>query len=293
MPQQARGARRHSSPPRRSMNPWLLLLPVVAIAIAVIVVVGLTRDRGTSGPPGIGDPVPEDVLAQVSRVPPEVWARVGAKGAQPPTPVTPTSSARSGVPQVLYIGAEYCPYCAGQRWPLVVALSHFGQFRDLKLSASSPSDVYPNTPTFSFRGATYTSQYIKLEAVETAGRVAAGGRYPTLETPTADQNALLRTFDAPPYVPAQNAGAIPFLLINQRYLWVGSSLPIDQLQGKTWQSIAGGLATARDSTSQGIIANANMLTAAICRLTNQEPGDVCGNAGVQAASRALPPPNTP
>jgi hypothetical protein len=32
---------------------------------------------------------------------------------------------------MLYIGAEYCPYCAAERWPLVMALSKFGTFSNL------------------------------------------------------------------------------------------------------------------------------------------------------------------
>ena len=36
-----------------------------------------------------------------------------------------------GKPEVLYVGAEYCPFCAAERWPVVVALSRFGTWSGL------------------------------------------------------------------------------------------------------------------------------------------------------------------
>src|SRR5256885_14415418 len=37
----------------------------------------------------------------------------------------------NGKPEGFYYGAEFCPYCAAQRWPLVIALSRFGTFAGL------------------------------------------------------------------------------------------------------------------------------------------------------------------
>ena len=61
---------------------------------------------------------------------------------------------------ILFVGAEFCPYCAAQRWPLIIALSRFGTFSGLQTTTSSSSIEYPNTITFTFRSATFTSQYI-------------------------------------------------------------------------------------------------------------------------------------
>jgi len=58
---------------------------------------------------------------------------------------TPLTS--SGKPEALYIGAEFCPYCALQQWRLGVALSRFGAFSKLRTVHSSSIDLYPNTPT--------------------------------------------------------------------------------------------------------------------------------------------------
>ena len=60
------------------------------------------------------------------------------------------------------MGAEYCPYCAAERWALVMALSKFGTFTDLQGTTSSATDTNPSTPTFSFYGSTYTSKYLSF-----------------------------------------------------------------------------------------------------------------------------------
>ena len=43
------------------------------------------------------------------------------------------------------MGAEYCPYCAAQRWAMIVALSRFGTFSGLTTvhSASATSIQTP------------------------------------------------------------------------------------------------------------------------------------------------------
>jgi thiol-disulfide isomerase/thioredoxin len=66
----------------------------------------------------------------------------------------------NGKPLIVYIGAEYCPYCAAERWAAVIALSRFGTFTGLGQTHSSSSDVYPDTATLSFHGAVYASQYL-------------------------------------------------------------------------------------------------------------------------------------
>ncbi len=287
MAKQRAVARRKAPPARKVANPWLWVLPVMAAALVAIVVFGLMRGDTGSALSGIGDPVPADVLAAVTNVPESAWTSAGTTGARLPVPVPPTSVTTPALPQVLYIGAEFCPYCASQRWPLIVALSRFGQFQGLKLTTSSSTDSFPDTPSFTFYGASYSSQYLRLATVESAGRAKSGGSYPTLETPSASQELLFRRYNAPPYVPAQSARAIPFLMIGEKYLWVGASVAPEQLQGKTWQAIAGGLAIAQDQVGQSIIGNANVMTASICRVTKCQPAEVCANPGVKAADKLL------
>jgi hypothetical protein len=83
----------------------------------------------------------------------------------------------NGKPLVVYVGAEYCPYCAAERWAAVIALSRFGTFSGLGQTHSSSTDVYPNTATLSFHGASYTSQYLQFQGVETQSNQPQGTGY--------------------------------------------------------------------------------------------------------------------
>ena len=70
------------------------------------------------------------------------------------------------------MGAEYCPYCAAERWAMAVALSRFGTFSDLRLIHSSSADIYPNTPTLSF----YRSSYASTSSLHSGGDVRPQGQ---------------------------------------------------------------------------------------------------------------------
>ncbi|HWU33331.1 MAG TPA: DUF929 family protein, partial [Marmoricola sp.] len=83
-----------------------------------------------------------------------------------PTAIKTPTMTKNGKPRILYIGAEWCPFCAAQRWPLAIALSRFGTFKDLGQTASSAMDVYPGTPSLSFYRSRYTSKYVSLDAYE-------------------------------------------------------------------------------------------------------------------------------
>ena len=115
-----------------------------------------------------------------------------------------------GLPEMLYEGAEYCPFCAAERWAMVMALSKFGTFSGLQLTNSSVSDFAPDTATFSFHGSTYTSQYLAFKPLR-VGHERAGPRrvqpamfntYACLDTPPAAAANLLTTL---------GGGSFPFM----------------------------------------------------------------------------------
>ena len=208
---------------------------------------------------------------------------VGA-GVSPPSRLAPGVPAltQDGKPEVLYVGAEYCPYCASQRWPLIVALSRFGTFNGLGLATSSSTDVFPDTPTFTFHGAEYSSEVLTFTGVEEATNTGA-----PLETPTTRVQALLQTYDAAPYT--TSPGAIPFLMVGNRYVQIGASFPPDALVGRTQVEIASGLADpSADPAAADILGAANVMTAAICQLTGGAPSNVCQSPAVTRAAQTLP-----
>ncbi len=281
---QHRGQRRRAGrqPWWQGRLPLFGTLGVVALTVGIFVL----QARLTASSAGVKAP-PSGVSAQVVRaatqLDPRVLSAVKTGGlANPLTPVasTPVLKDASGKAIVLYVGGEYCPYCASERWSLVVALSRFGTFSDLKLTQSSSTDVYPDTPTFSFAGSHYSSQYITFQGVETADRLQQ-----PLEKLTAEQQAVMNKYDAPPYTQAQ--GGVPFTSIANQYLASGSGYSPQLLQGRSWEDIAGRLSNPNDTVTQGIVGNANYLTAAICQVTGQQPASVCTVAPIPEIQQQL------
>jgi hypothetical protein len=182
---------------------------------------------------------------------------------------------KSGKPEVLFMGAEYCPFCAAQRWAMVNAFSRFGTFTGLTTTHSSSTDTDANTPTLTFYGSTYTSNYISLVTVELEHNYRIGNSsntsvaYAPLQTPTAAEEKLQTDYDPGTY--------IPYIDFGNKYAQVGNLTPLvpTMLDGLTWQQVATDMSNPSSSVGQAIIANANYETAAICTLTNNQPATAC------------------
>jgi hypothetical protein len=173
-----------------------------------------------------------------------------------------------GKPEVLYVGAEFCPYCAGSRWALILALMRFGNLTGIKYSASSSTDVYPNTPTFSFVNSSYTSKYLSFKAFETETRT--GQPLQTLD------NASEATF-------SKYGSAIPFTDFGNAYVQSGSLMLPSAYQGLSWGDIISELPQSGTALSQAVIGYANIYTAEICAgIGNTAP--VCSQNYVKGAT---------
>ena len=270
---------------RGTLPRWVPLAGFSVVVIAVAVAVFL-RSTGTAAVTTGADP---SVVAAVTGVPAGTLDAIGAPDGVTVPSALPTGTpplVEGGKPVVLYIGAEYCPFCAAERWPMVVALSRFGTFSNLGQTESAGSpEVYPNTPTFSFHGASYTSPYLVFQGVETETNQRTLTGYTSLDTPTPQQQQLFQTYDAPPYV--SSAGAIPFVLIGNRYVFNGSQYLPSVLQGMSAASIASSLGDQTSPQAKAIDGSANLLTAGMCTLTKQQPTDVCSSPGVTAAASKL------
>jgi hypothetical protein len=259
-----------------------------SIVTALLVVVGMVVVRAAAGAPEPTAPAEPavDLGAAVAAVSPTTLDAVGRGTVTGlPTPITGQPDLRRGnLPLVVYIGAEYCPFCAAQRWPVVIALSRFGRFTALRPSHSATDDVFPGTATVSFHGATYTSTYLAFEGVETASNVRRGNTYEPMDALTAQQQSLLDTYDRAPYVPASSAGAIPFLDFANRYVAVGSSFDPTVLAGLSTTDIVAELKRPDSRVAQSVLGSANALTALLCGLTGGQPGPVCSSPGVKVYS---------
>lgn len=260
---------------------------VVVVAIAALLATYGTSssgDKGSTKPAQGTFAVSAPVLQPLAAVPAQALlaaARAHPTAAAAPTPLPAGAPALTlgGKPEVLYIGANYCPYCAAQRWPLFMALSRFGTFTGLQGTTSSSTDVNPSTPTLTFYRAQYHSAYLAFVAVETHGNIALpSGAYPVLSTPTQAQAALLAKWDAPPYVPAGAAGGIPFVDLGGRSVFVGSQYDASALAGLNFDRAVSQLAAGQTTTARAARAAAGYLVRDLCRLTGDRPAGTCAGA---------------
>jgi len=231
-----------------------------------------------------------EVVAGVTGVPAATLnaAGIGSGVTGTPQPITGSPLTSGGKPEVLDIGAEYCPFCAAERWAAVVALSRFGSFPGLRTVHSPSSDVDADTPTVTFYQATYTSRYVTFTPVGTCTHpggdlhqhppgscyIPISRLYPAAETGPG-RAALMSTYHAPPYVPAQDLDATPFYDFGNRHLISRASFSPQILDGKSWAQIAPALTNPASPVAQAVDGTANYLTAAICTLTGSRPASAC------------------
>ena len=266
-------------------------IAIVVIALVAIIFIKISSNNSSNNAPAVATVAPAALIAKLSSLSAGAFEQVGI-GTATKLPV-PLKSApalvKDGLPHIVYIGAEYCPFCAAERWPVVIALLRFGTFSGLGLAKSADKpEGFPNTATLSFHGATYTSKYLSFTGIEetTSERNASGG-YTALDTPSADIQQLLTTYDAAPYVPASAAGSIPFIDFGGKYLSTGSSFDPGVLQDKTADQIAGAMADTSSSISKGAVGASNTITAALCTLTGNQPTSVCSSPMIQGLQAKL------
>ncbi|MGH3743759.1 MAG: DUF929 family protein, partial [Mycobacteriales bacterium] len=209
------------------------------------------------------------------------YATVGVSAAKGSSPaVTGLQKVSGGTPVVtdgkptfMYVGGEFCPYCASERWAMVAALERFGTFTGLETTKSSGSDTDPNTPTLSFLHAKYTSKYLNFDPSEIEDRAQK-----PLQTPSKAAEASFQKYDS--------RGGIPFISINNQFIGSVQYQP-PVLKGKTYEQIAAALKDPSTDIAKQAITAANILTAGICAVTKNQPGAVCGSAEVKAAATYL------
>jgi hypothetical protein len=280
-----------------------LVIAGSAIMVVIVVVLGFAIYKVTAGKaspiaaasavassdasrntPSPGSASLRALVSQVTSVPQADLNKVGPGSVQtPPVKIGGSPLTSGGKPEVLFVGAEFCPYCAAERWGVIVALSRFGTFTGLATTHSAVEDgagdtePYPNTRTWTFVNARFSSKYLAFTSVETNTNIPdpATGGYTALQSLTKDQTAIAAKYDAPPYVPSADAGAIPFIDFGNRWMIVGASYSPAVLQGLTWAQIAADLRDPSSPVAQGVLGTANVITAAICATTSNQPASAC------------------
>ena len=269
-------AARKAARRRRTALAGGAVVAVVAVVVA-IVVAALSKSAPQPGPVSSSSAL----ARQVTSVPAAAFNAVAAGTATGLRPVSGEPELRQhGLPEVLYMGGEFCPYCAAERWAIAAALSRFGTLSGLRFIHSSPTDVYPDTATLSFYRAGYASRYVSFVPVEWYGEADDPGTplgHVYLQQPTAAEVALFSKY----------APGIPFLDIANRYVLPQTSYLPSALAGLTWSEVVADMHDPGSAVALDIDGAADIISAAICRETNGQPGRVCQSSGVMRAAGRL------
>jgi len=242
-----------------------LLAAIGAVAVVLSVVATLVTVKLTSTPvhqAASESAAPAVVMRQVTTVPTALLSRVN-----PGQVATPLQEVRTSGPPltikgklaIVFVSEESCPFCAAERWPLTVALSHFGTWSRLGITKSSATDVYPDTATFSFRAARYRSAELTLRTTELTDNAG----HP-LQAQTPLDAKLIATYDVPPYVNSvYQSGAVPFLDIGNQYILAGAQYDPQLLAGLSAAQIAGQLSNPSSPVAEAVDGAARVIVAAI------------------------------
>ena len=254
-----RAARKRAEKRRRLLTAVGAVTAVLGI-VAALVAVKLTATP--AHPAASESGAPAAVVRQVTSVPAALLTKVN-----PGQVATPLQKAKTSGPPltidgklaIVFVSEESCPFCAAERWPLTVALSHFGTWSQLGITRSSATDVYPNTATLSFRAAHYQSTDLTLQTTELTDNVG----HP-LQAQTALDAKLIGTYDVPPYVNSvDQSGAVPFLDIGNQYILAGAQYNPQVLAGLSATQIASQLRDPSSPVAEAVDGAAQVIVAAI------------------------------
>ncbi|HET6818626.1 MAG TPA: DUF929 family protein [Mycobacteriales bacterium] len=254
-----------------------VVLVVVGAMLAVSALTGSSGSKGSSGKSSYADGTA--IAKMLIATPSQTLSSIGVGTVKrAPVAVQDAALTSNGKPEILYLGADYCPFCAAERWPLVLALGRFGTFSHIGLTTSAHQDVFPDTATFSFHDVGYRSDYLSFVARELYDNVAVSrGHYRPLDKATNSELALLTKYGS----------SFPLVDFAGRYVQRGASYDPGVLKGMSADDIAMSIASVQSPTAQGVGGAANMLTAAICSVTKGQPANVCTDPAVVAATSKL------
>jgi hypothetical protein len=281
-----------TAPPSDLRSKRTVRAGILAVCAVVLVVGGgvtaaiVTGHSSSQSPPKPSAVASESFTQRLTSVPGSVFESVGlpAEITNLPFKVTGRDALTDpGLPELLWIGAEYCPFCASERWSLVMALSRFGKVTGLGTSYSSPSDFAPDTPTLDFSKVSYSSPYLVFEHYELASNRPASpsagcnvNGYACLQVPPNSDLQLFETL---------GEGDFPFVDFGNKVVQSGAGFE-DQplvLAGLSFDQIARLVYEPGSGVAQAEDGSANYFTAAICIMTGGNPTSVCSSPVVKQA----------
>lgn len=139
-----------------------------------------------------------------------------------------------GLPVVFFYGSQACPYCSASSWAIYEALLPFGSWSGTGYAASSPTDVYPNTPEVALSGSALSSSTLAWDPHEDSNTQMI-----TDPAVSPVEQAYVSTYDS--------SRDIPFFVVGGIYIHTGTIVSPAALQGQSAQSVVQSLAAANPS----------------------------------------------
>jgi len=246
---------------------------LVYVVVVIIIMGGLvgyliyaqpptnTTQTTISGP--MLQPISYALMQNLSRVSESTLTAVGSgSGVAQLTLISDAPLIFNNKPEILYIGGEFCPLCAADRWSMVIALSKFGNFSNLEYMLSAPDDG--NVTTLTFRNSGYSSPYISFVSVESLDR---------------SKNALQSTNQSEQTLwDKYNPNAVPFMDIGGSYLVKSEMYSYTLLNGLNWTQIGTVINNPTSAVSKAIDGAANELITAVCKIDGGKPATLCGQS---------------
>jgi hypothetical protein len=259
---------------RRRRNQLLGIgsIAMVVVVVVVLVVVKLAgggntpTTGGSATSPPAGTPIAASVTGKLISVPLSALATAPASGlSTSPEAISDPKLKVDGKPDLLYVGAEFCPVCATERWAMYVALSKFGTFSPQPgriHSALRDGDIQ----TVTFYKTTYTSPYFTFTPKELTTNIPEGNSYTPLERLSAAQQELWQS----------HTTGFPWLDFGGKMQLTSAQFDPTELEGLTFDAIADSIGRNSTATGANIDASAKVLVQTICStLTDNRPADVC------------------
>jgi hypothetical protein len=185
-----------------------------------------------------------------------------------PTTISGPARIVGGKPELLYVGAEFCPICATERWPLTVALSEFGTFTNLRQIHSAADDG--NIATLTYYQAGYSSSHLTFTTYEVVDR-----NHKPLETPPPSVQTLwtnsTKNIQGGP-------DTFPFIDMNGKWQLTSAQFSDNTFSGTSFNDIANSIGDNNNTYGLYINAAAAQLVHSICgAIGNSAP--VCSQTG--------------
>ncbi len=274
--------------PQRNLYTATTAGGLAAVAIIAILLVSILGGKGshTGGESSHTAPLAKGAywlsaaaLSELDSVPVSLLlknaAAANASQVTPPEMLPPDAPriSSNGRPEIIYIGTPFCASCAGERWALVIALSKFGAFKNL--SGTTPADIHPGGPTFSFYGATYTSKYLSFVTDEQSPVSAnhSAGVYEGSLTLSEREHNIMTAWDVTPY--ATQSDSVPFLYIGGKFLLSGFQYDASTIWQLSFQALAKMMTSGTTAVSKHMEAAAGFLIGDFCALSHEQPAPVC------------------